>query len=220
MCGISNRHHPPGAPLFELHPLHGRANNLVITLKRRHVLLHTRTKFSQSDCGDDRGSLQRIAEAALDDIREPICAPGRPAAPARTCSPRRGASAAPLTWLVGSGQCCASSWHRDRSAQRWSASTPVRSNQFRLRRPRDRRVTRRVPEAIKAFLIFHPALSETVPEFNLVLICTVHRLPSVWRTPPLLRLCYATPKPGSFPTRNAPARVSHPSATLMCCVSV
>ena len=28
------------------------------------------------------------------------------------------------------------------------------------------------------------------------------------------------PKPGSFPSRNTPARVSHPSPTLMCCASV
>ena len=48
MCGISNRHHPPGARLFELHPLHGRANNLVITLKRRHVLITREPNFRKA----------------------------------------------------------------------------------------------------------------------------------------------------------------------------
>jgi DNA repair protein RadC len=68
-------------------------------------------------------------------LRETVGAPGTHGH--KTCSHRPGASAGRSRRPGGSGQCCASSWHQDRSARRWSASMHVLSTEFRPRRPRD-----------------------------------------------------------------------------------
>jgi hypothetical protein len=129
------------------------------------------------------------------DIREPLslCAPARP----RQHSLRDNRARARSLWVRPSVR----------------ARGRLRSNHSRHRShdlPRARRVTRHVPEAVKALLIFDSALAEPVPEFNLFLICTVHRLPFVWGTPCLHQTLLCDTKTGVLSHEERP-RANKPS---------
>ena len=66
MCGIPDEHHSAHMPFFKLHPLHGRANDLIISLKRGQILLHWKAELPKAVAETLKASLQRIA-ALLDE---------------------------------------------------------------------------------------------------------------------------------------------------------
>src|SRR6516165_9158274 len=63
-------------PLFALHPLHGRADDLVVALERGQIFLHAPAECRKAVAQPHKTSLQRIVEALLDHIGESVGSSG------------------------------------------------------------------------------------------------------------------------------------------------